>query len=65
MTLLRRLLRDESAVTLVEYAFVLALFALITAAAFDKIAVNSNAQYSSATNQMTVIGESPLPAQTP
>ena len=60
-----RLLRDESGATIVEYAMVLALFALAAMAGFGVIATNANAQYTSGTNGMTAIQESPPAAVAP
>jgi Flp pilus assembly pilin Flp len=62
---IRRLLRDESGATIVEYAMVLALFALAAMAGFGAIATNANAQYTSSTNGMTAIQESPPAAVAP
>jgi Flp pilus assembly pilin Flp len=60
-----RLLRDESGATIVEYAMVLALFALAAMAGFGFVATNANAQYTSSTNGMTAIQESPPAAVAP
>ena len=61
----RRLLRNEAGGTLVEYAMVVALFALGMISVMNLVASNANTQYTGASNEMNAIEESPLPAQTP
>jgi Flp pilus assembly pilin Flp len=54
---IRRLLRDESGATIVEYAMVLGLFAIAAMVGFGVVATN--------TNGMTAIQESPPAAVLP
>ena len=63
--MIRRLLRDESGATIVEYAMVLGLFAIAAMVGFGVVATNANAQYTSSTNGMTAIQESPPAAVLP
>jgi Flp pilus assembly pilin Flp len=65
VTRLGRMLRDVAGGTVVEYAVVFALFAVLAAVAFTNIAVNANTQYNAGTGEMTRLQESPLPAATP
>ena len=62
---LRRLARDVDGATMVEYALILALFALTAAVGFAAIATNANKQYNNGTSAMTSIQENALPAVSP
>ncbi|MBV8332039.1 MAG: hypothetical protein JO029_04025 [Candidatus Eremiobacteraeota bacterium] len=63
--LLTRLLRDTSGGAIMEYALVLALFALACSAAFLNIAQNSNTAYNAGTTGMTGVQQSPPPTVVP
>ena len=62
---LRRLWRDVSGGTIVEYAIVLAFFALLAMGGFQLIASSANNAYCSGTSKMTDIEENPLPTVAP
>jgi Flp pilus assembly pilin Flp len=62
---LRRLWRDVRGATMVEYALVLAFFAILAAIGFQQVATSANTQYSAGTTTMTNLQESPLPALSP
>ena len=62
---LQRLWRDVSGATVVEYAAVLAFFALAAIVGFGAVGTKANSTYSAGTTEMTNIGESPLPAVSP
>jgi Flp pilus assembly pilin Flp len=63
--ILRRLWRDVSGVTVVEYALVLSFFALLAIGGYTLVQTSANNAYSSSTSQMTNIQENPLPTVVP
>ena len=63
--MIRRLLRDESGATIVEYAMIMTLFAVFAIVGFSAVATSANSQYANSTNSMTNIQENPLPAVSP
>lgn len=65
MNLAADLARDETGGPLLEYAMVLALFALACVIGFQQVSINANSAYNSSTTTMTSIQESPLPTAAP
>lgn len=63
--ILGRLLRDECGATLVEYAMVLGLFAILAITGFGVVATESGNRYNAGTTTMTSIQENPPVAATP
>ena len=65
LTLIRRLWKDDRGGALLEYGAALALFAVGCMLAFANVATSANAAYSTSTNSLTAIQESPLPTTVP